>query len=100
MKNESRITELLAESLKSQDRIIAQLMESNKKLGSMDMRLGNLEIRADHQDKTTDRIEGQLVKLNLQTVENTRAIFTLAEKVDQIADLHNRVTKLEKVVYK
>lgn len=93
MKNEEKILELLTESLKGQDRIVARLGVMESKMNSMDIRLENLE-------KRTDRIEDQMVKLNLQTVENTRAIFKLAEKVEQIADLSNRVTKLEKVVYK
>jgi len=45
-------------------------------------------------------LKDQMVKLNLQSAENTRAIFKLAQSVDQIADLHNRVTKLERTVYK
>ena len=90
MKNEEKILELLTESLKGQDRIVARLDVMDSKMNSMDNRLENLETR-------TNRIEDQMVKLNLQTVENTRAIFKLA---DNIADLSNRVTKLEKVVYK
>ena len=45
-------------------------------------------------------LKGEMVKMNLQSAENTRAIFKLAQSVDQIADLHNRVTKLERTVYK
>lgn len=93
MKNEEKILELLAESLKGQDRIVARLDVMDSRLDNVETKLGNLE-------KRTDRIEDQMVKLNLRTVENTRAIFKLAEKVEQIADLSNRVTKLEKVVYK
>jgi len=50
--------------------------------------------------KEVSGLKGEMVKLNLQSAENTRAIFKLAQSVDQIADLHNRVTKLERTVYK
>ncbi|MEX2234386.1 MAG: hypothetical protein WD824_19630 [Cyclobacteriaceae bacterium] len=93
MKNDDRILELLAESLKGQDRIVAELKGTNERLDRSIERLDRLDIKV-------DKIEGQLIKLNIQTVENTRAIFQLAEKVEMIADLHNRVSKLEKTVYK
>jgi uncharacterized coiled-coil protein SlyX len=93
MKNEEKIIELLAESLKGQDRIVVELKGTNQRLDQTVERLDHLEIRMEN-------VEGQLIKLNIQTVENTRAIFKVAEKVDQIGDLHNRVTKLEKTVYK
>jgi predicted nucleic acid-binding Zn-ribbon protein len=45
-------------------------------------------------------VKSEIVKLNLQTAENTRAILTLADKVEHIADLQSRVSKLEKAVFK
>jgi hypothetical protein len=84
MENEGRIAELLAESLKGQDRIVEQLKETNQSLYKIETK--------------SDKLEEQLIKL--QTTENSRAIFKLAEKIDQIADLHNRVSKLEKTVFK
>jgi tetrahydromethanopterin S-methyltransferase subunit G len=93
MENESRIVELLAESLFKFDQMIdghkamvAEQKETNKRLDSMDQRLG--------------KVESEVIKLNLQTMENTRAIFKLAEEVENIAHLHERVSKLEKAVYK
>lgn len=107
MDNEGKIVELLAESLKGQDRIVDQLKEMNQRLDGTNLRLNETNQRLDGTNQRLDRletrtekIEDQLIKLNLQTVENTRAIFKLAEKVDQIADLHNRVLKLEKTIYK
>jgi DNA repair exonuclease SbcCD ATPase subunit len=86
MENEGRIVELLAESLKRQDNIIEQLKESNQKLYVLESK--------------SDRVEEQLIKLNLQTAENTRALIKLSENIDQISDLNNRVSKLEKAVFK
>ena len=100
MKNEEKILELLTESLKGQDRIVARLDVMESKMNSMDSKINSMDTRLENLGTRTNRIEDQMVKLNLQTVENTRAIFKLAEKVEQIADLGNRVTKLEKVVYK
>lgn len=72
MKNEDRIVELLAEMVIKQDSVVEELRN----------------------------VKSEIMKLNLQTAENSRAIFKLADKVEQIADLESRVTKLEKVVYK
>ncbi len=93
MENEGRIIELLAESLIRFDKMVEQQHETNQRLGSVEQKLGSLEIR-------TEKVENQLIKLNLQTVENTRAIFKLADKIEGIADLENRVSKIEKVVFK
>lgn len=107
MENESKIIELLTESLIRQDRMVERMDTTNQKLDNTvnrldetNRKLGNLEVRADRHEKRMESIENQLIKLNLQTVENSRAIFKVAEKIDQIADLHNRITKLEKTVFK
>jgi len=107
MENESKIIELLTEPLIRQDRMVERMDTTNQKLDNTvnrldetNRKLGNLEVRADRHEKRMESIENQLIKLNLQTVENSRAIFKLAEKIDQIADLHNRITKLEKTVFK
>ena len=114
MKNETKIIELLAESLKGQDRMVTEMKGTNQRLDLTVKRLDQTVERLDHTvarlDQTVEtldhleikgeKIEGHLVKLNLQTAENTRAIYKLAEKVEEIADLHKRVTKLEKTVYK
>ena len=86
MENEGRIAELLAESPKGQDRIVGELKETNQRLYRL--------------ETNSDKLEEQLIKLNLQTVENNRAICKVAEKIDQIADLNNHVSKLEKTVFK
>ena len=72
MNNENKIVELLAEMLIKHDSMLSELKG----------------------------VKSEMVKLNLQTTENTRAIFKLADRVEKIADLENRVSKLEKTVYK
>jgi hypothetical protein len=51
-------------------------------------------------DNRLEKLEKGMSKLNLQTAENSRAIFKLANEIENIAHLHERVTKLEKAVYK
>jgi chromosome segregation ATPase len=100
MANERKIVELLAESLKGQDLIVEQLKGTNQRLDQTNKSLDQANQRLERLESKTEKIEDQLVTLNVQTLENRKAIFTLAEKVEQIADLHNRVSKLEKAVYK
>jgi hypothetical protein len=93
MENENRIVELLAESLIKFDSLIEghnALIEGQKAL---------IEGQK-NTNQRLDRVEREIVKLNLHTTENTRAIFKLASEVESIAHLHERVTKLEKEVYK
>jgi hypothetical protein len=61
MENESRILEILTESLQRQDSMVDELKKTNDRLAG---------------------VERQLEKLNLQTFENTRAIFKLADRVE------------------
>ncbi len=86
MENEGKIAELLAEALKRLDRLIDQHDETNATLQSV--------------EKRTEKVENQLIKLNAQTTENTRAIFKIVDKIDQITELDKRVKELEKVVFK
>lgn len=86
MENENRIVELLAESLIKQDKFVDELRELKSEVRETNRRL--------------EKVESEMIKLNLQTTENARAIFKPADEVAKIADLHQRVTKLEKEVYK
>lgn len=79
MENENRIVELLAETLIKFDEMIVEQKKSNHRL---------------------ENVESEIIKLNLQTAENTGAIFKLANEIENIAKLHERVAKLEKEVFK
>ena len=63
MENESRIVELLTESLFRQDKMVDELQKTNERLAGVERQLTG--------------VERQLEKLNLQTTENTRAISNL-----------------------
>jgi predicted RNase H-like nuclease (RuvC/YqgF family) len=79
MHNEQRIVELLAETLIKFDSMIDEQRQTNKRL---------------------EKLEDGVAKLNVQTVENTRAIFKLANEFENVLKLSERVTKLENTVYK
>ncbi len=79
MENEKRLVEIMADLVIKFDEFIEGQKETNQRLG---------------------KVEDGIIKLNLQTAENTRAILKLADKVESIADLENRVSKIEKVVFK
>ena len=93
MKNEAKIVELLSEMLIRQDSMVVEIKNVKREVTGVKQEVTGLK----HE---VTGLKGEMVKLNLQSAENTRAIFKLAQSVDQIADLHNRVTKLEKTVYK
>ena len=79
MKNEDRIVELLAEMVFKQDQMVEEIKLVKSEVGG---------------------VKSEIIKLNLQTEENSRAIMKLADKIATIADLENRVSKIEKVVVK
>jgi hypothetical protein len=121
MENEGKIIELLAESLKRFDKMVDkqnQMVTEQQQMVSMqnqmvlkqtlmvaeqqetNRRLGNLEVRADKHDKRFESVEKNLISLNLQTVENTRAIFKLADSVDKFGGFNDRLVKIEKILFK
>lgn len=93
MENEKRIVELLAETLIKQDQMIAEMVGIKGEV--KDMKSEVINVKSEIKD-----MKSEIVKLNLQTTENTRAILKLANEVEKISHLHDRVTKLESVVYK
>ena len=79
MKNENRIVELLAEMVHKQDEMVKNQSNTNERL---------------------ERLETQMIKLNVQTSENTRAVIKLADKIEDFGEHEKRIQKLEKVVFK
>ena len=82
----AKLFELLAEMVFKQDQMIEEIKLVKTEIGGVKSEVGG--------------VKSEVIKLNLQTAENTRAILKLADKVDSIADLENRVTKIEKAVFK
>jgi hypothetical protein len=72
MKNENRIIELLAEVVKGQDRLTAEVSE----------------------------LKNESIKHNLQIAENSRAVLKLADEIRLVAEHEKRISKLELAVFK
>ena len=72
MKDESRIIELLAEMVKGQDRLTAEVSE----------------------------LKNESIKHNLQIAENSRAVLKLADEIRLVAEHEKRISKLELAVFK
>ncbi len=86
MKNEDKIIELLAEMVHKQDEMVKNQSQMVKNQNSTNERL--------------ERLESQMIKLNVQTVENTRAIIKLADRIEDFAEHEKRIQNLEKAVFK
>ncbi|MEK6781274.1 MAG: hypothetical protein AABY93_06190 [Bacteroidota bacterium] len=107
MKNEDRIVELLAEMVFKQDQLVEEIKLVKSEIGAVKSEVGGVKsevsgVKSEVSGVKSEvsGVKSEIVKLNLQTAENTRAILKLADKVDTIADLENRVTKIERVVFK
>ncbi len=83
MKKEDRIVELLAENLIKSD----QLADRFDKLTSVVEKLANT------METQLEKIEVEIIKLNLISAENTRALIKLGDNND-------RINRLEKEVFK
>lgn len=79
MKNEDKIVELLAEMVKGQDKLIDEVSQMKTEVSQM---------------KT------EIFKQGLQTSENSRAIFKLADEIRLVAEHEKRIAKLEVTVFK
>lgn len=71
MKNEDRIVELQSDMVKGQDQLTDEV----------------------------SKMKGEIIKLNLNTSENSRAILKLADEIRLVAE-HERRIKLESIVLK
>ncbi|MEQ9229715.1 MAG: hypothetical protein RIF46_03475 [Cyclobacteriaceae bacterium] len=72
MKNEDKIVELLADMVHGQDAISKRLA----------------------------KLEKQMAKNNAQIAENSRAVISLADRIEMVVDHEKRLGKLERVVFK
>jgi chromosome segregation ATPase len=114
MENQSRIEELLAESLRKSDRISDQIDGLNKRFDHLTERVDHLTERVDALNDRMDRVEaeigelksdvsdlkadvkdlkGEVIKLNLVSAENSRALMKLADNAE-------RIDRLERAVFK
>lgn len=90
MKNEERLIEVMAELLAE---VHEMRVDMKSQLHELNGRMGKLE-------KQQQRASSELVKVNLQLGENTRAILKLADNVEVVPDLIERVIRLETEVFR
>ncbi|MBT1699874.1 hypothetical protein KK083_23505 [Fulvivirgaceae bacterium PWU4] len=93
MKNEGKILELLADMALKQDHMVEELRTVKEDLSNVKSEISKL-------NAGMTRVNSEIVKLNLQTSENTRAIFKLSDKVELLVDHEKRISKLENIVLK
>lgn len=86
MKNESRIVELLAEMVKNQDL-------TNQKIDHLTQEMRGVK-------EEVHGMKEEIFKLNLNTSENTRAIISMADRIEGLGDHEGRIKALEKEVFK
>ena len=86
MKNEDKIVELLADMLKGQDRLTDEVSKIGKGQGRLTVEV--------------TKMKGEIVKLNLNTSENSRATLKLADEIRLVAKHERRIVKLESIVLK
>ena len=90
MKDENRLIEIVAEMPIKLDEMVAQQIQTNKEL---------VQLRGEFQTEIGS-VKNEMSKLNLLSAENNRAIMKLANQMEQFLNLHPRVEKLEKAVFK
>jgi len=97
MKNESKIVELLSEMLHKFDVLTETVVNLTGRVDNLTSRVDNLTSRVDNLTVTVDlrlgKVESEIVKLNLISSENSRALLKLG-------DMNDRVNRLEKAVFK
>jgi cytochrome c556 len=86
MKNEGRIVELLAEMVKGQDKLIEEVSQVKTEVSQMKTEVSQMKT--------------EIFKHGIQTAENSRAIFKLADEIRLVAEHEKRIAKLEVTVFK
>lgn len=90
MNNEERLIEVMAELLAE---VHEMRVETKRQLGDVHKSIDALSVRV-------GKLDGQMTKGNLQLGENTRAILKLADRVEVVPTLMERVIRLETEVFR
>ena len=88
-----RLIELMAEMLQEQ-------RQTNEKLGSMNERIESMDNRMESMNKRLESVEKQQANTNLAIGELRVSVMRLADEIEKIVLLDQRVSKLEDVVFK
>jgi len=97
MKNESKIVELLPEMLHKFDVLTGTVVNLTGRVDNLTGRVDNLTGRVDNLTVTIDlrlgKVESEIVKLNVISAENSRALL-------KMGDYNERIIRLERAVFK
>jgi len=93
MKNESKIVELLSEMLRKFDVLTESVINLTGRVDNLTGRVDNLTSRVDNLTVSVGKVESEIVKLNLISLENSRALL-------KMGDNNDRINRLEKAVFK
>lgn len=100
MPDNKDLTELMADLLIAQDKMVDQQISTNVKLDRVADSLEKVVDKLSGLDDRLGSVENHISKLNLLSAENNRAILKLANQMEQFIDLDPRVRKLESAVFK
>jgi len=89
MDNDPRIVELLTDMAKGIDQLVAAQATTNERLDHLEQSINT----------RLERLERQQAKTNMILQDHTLAIVKLADKIEQIPEVLNRVAKLEAAVF-
>jgi hypothetical protein len=97
MKNESKIVELLSEMLRKFVVLTETVVKLTGRVDNLTDRVDNLTSRVDNQTVTVDlrlgKVESEIMKLNVISAENSRALL-------KMGDYNERIIRLERAVFK
>ena len=97
MENESKIVVLLSEMLHKFDVLTETVINLTRRVDNLTSRVDNLTSRVDNLTDTVDlrlgKVESEIIRLNLISSENSRALMKLGDNND-------RIVRLEKAVFK
>jgi prolyl-tRNA synthetase len=97
MKNESKIVELLSEMLRKFVVLTETVVKLTGRVDNLTDRVDNLTSRVDNQTVTVDlrlgKVESEIMKLNVISAENSRALL-------KMGDYNEGIIRLERAVFK
>jgi prolyl-tRNA synthetase len=97
MKNESKIVELLSEMLRKFVVLTETVVKLTGRVDNLTDRVDNLTSRVDNQTVTVDlrlgKVDSEIMKLNVISAENSRALL-------KMGDYNEGIIRLERAVFK
>jgi len=90
MENKSKIVELLSEMLRKFDVLTGTVVNLTGRVDNLTGHVDKLTVTV---DSRLGKVENEIIKLNLISAENSRALL-------KMSDYNERIVRLEKAVFK